>query len=106
VYVDESGIDKYMHQPYGYALKGEKIYGKISGRRFARENFIAAEVNKKIIAPMCYRGGCNTELFEFWVEKFLVPKLVPGQIVIMDHASFYKSEKMKRLIINAKCSVL
>ena len=58
MYVDESGIDKYMHQPYGYALKGEKIYGKISGRRFARENFIAAEVNKKIIAPMCYRGGC------------------------------------------------
>jgi len=36
----------------------------------------------------------------------LVPKLVPGQIVIMDNASFHKSEKMKRLIINAKCSVL
>jgi len=33
------------------------------------------------------------ELFEFWVEKFLVPKLVPGQIVIMDNASFHKSEK-------------
>jgi len=41
------------------------------------------------------------ELFEFWVEKFLVPKLVPGQIVIMDNASCHKSEKMKRLIINA-----
>ena len=63
-------------------------------------------MGKKIIAPMCYKGSCDTELFNFWVEKFLVPKLSPGQIVVMDNASYHKSEKTKKLKEKAKCELL
>lgn len=41
-----------------------------------------------------------------WIEQFLIPVLQPGQVVIMDNASFHKSEKTKNLINSAGCKVL
>ena len=41
-----------------------------------------------------------------WIETFLVPALKPGQVVILDNATFHKSEKTRRLIENAQCNLL
>lgn len=65
VYVDESGIDKFLFREYGWAKKGTKVYGDTAGRRYARESFIAGQLNNKIIAPLCYQGTCDTVLFNF-----------------------------------------
>lgn len=106
VYIDESGINTYLHRSHGYAKKGQKIYGKISGIKYSRENFIGAYVNGGLITAACYKDSCNKILFETWVEFFLIPVLKPNQIVIMDNASFHKSEKVKKMIENAKCKLL
>lgn len=55
---------------------------------------------------MTYRGHCDTDLFEAWVERYLVPELCPGQIVVMDNASFHKSQHTQDLIEQAGCTVL
>jgi hypothetical protein len=52
VYIDESGIDKFMSREYGWALKGQKVIGEISGKRYARENFVAGLNNDR------YTQGC------------------------------------------------
>ena len=106
VYVDESGIDAYLHQSFGWAPRGMKVYGEIPGKRFARESFVAAKCGADILAPFCFRGTCNTDLFNFWLEKFLCPVLKPGQVVILDNATFHKSEKTKKLIENSGCTLL
>jgi transposase len=106
VYIDESGIDKFISREYGWAIKGQKVYGDVSGKRYARESFIAGLNNGKIIAPFCYKGTCDTKLFNFWVSNFLVPALLPGQIVIMDNATFHKSELTKSLIEQANCKLV
>ena len=91
VYIDESGIDTHIYRPRGRSLLGEFVHGLISGRRYQRESFIAGKVGNKIIAPFCYQGICDTDLFNYWMENFLVPKLIPGQVVILDNATFHKS---------------
>ena len=45
------------------------------------------------------------QLCEIWVEAFFIQVLHPGQGVIMDHASFPKSQKMKEWIESVGCSV-
>jgi transposase len=55
---------------------------------------------------MIFQGTCHSELFETWVEKFLIKELVPGQIFIMDNATFHKSAKTKELIEQAGCQLL
>jgi transposase len=106
VFVDESGIDSYLHRPYGRSKRGEVVFGEVSGKRYARDSFIAAKRESKILAPLCFQGTCNTKLFDLWVEQFLVPELQPNQVVIMDNATFHKSEKTRMLIENAGCKLL
>ena len=47
VYIDESGIDKFISREYGWGAKGAKVVGEISGRRYTRESFVAALHQKK-----------------------------------------------------------
>ena len=58
------------------------------------------------IAPMVFEGYCNTELVCEWIEQLLLPELLPGQIIIIDNASFHPKERIKKLLAKAGCEVL
>ena len=106
VYIDESGIDNYLCYPWGYGLRGQKVYGEVSGKKYARESIIAGKNGNKIIAPMCFYGTCNTAVFNTWIEQMLLPELKHGQVVVLDNASFHKSAKTKELIEQVGCKLL
>jgi transposase len=55
---------------------------------------------------MCFKGTCNTELFNAWIEQFLVPELKPGQVVVMDNAALNKSPRTRELIESARCHLI
>jgi len=95
VYIDESGIEMNVCKERGWGKKGRRLVAKKSGKYYERTNIIAGYVGNKAIAPMVFNGTCNTKLFETWVEQFLIKELKPGQVVIMDNASFHKSQKTK-----------
>jgi transposase len=59
---------------------------------------IAEKREEPILAPFCYRGTCNTLLFNVWVKDFLLAELKPRQVVIMDNAAFHKSQETRKLI--------
>ena len=75
VYIDESGIDMNICNDRGWGKKGEPLYGKKSGKYYERTNIIAGLVDNKSVAPMVFNGSCNTELFNKWVEHFLIKEL-------------------------------
>jgi transposase len=56
--------------------------------------------------PMCFQGTCNTGLFNTWLEEIVVPQLQPGQVLILDNASFHRSEKSKQLIEAVGCKLM
>ena len=106
VYIDKSGIEITEVKDRGWGRRSQPLVGKKSGKYYQRTNIIAGYVDKKPIAPMGFNGSCNTELFENWVEHFLVEELEPGQVVVMDNAAFHKSEKTKTLIESVGCKVI
>jgi transposase len=106
VYIDESGIDMTICKDRGWGKKGEKLIGKKSGKYYERTNIIAGYVNRKSIAPMVFNGSCDTNLFESWVETFLIKELLSGQVVVMDNAAFHKSERTRELIESVGCRVI
>ena len=55
---------------------------------------------------MVFNGTCNTQLFESWVEQFLIKELKPDPVVVMDNASFHKSKKTQELIELVGCKVI
>ena len=88
-YVDECGIDTYLFREYGYAARGQKVFSRISGRRYKRCGIVAAQMNGRILAPLQYDGTMDRSLFEFWFVNQLLPALEKGCVVVMDNASFH-----------------
>lgn len=106
VYIDESGIDITDRKQRGWGKRGQVLAGKKSGKCYQRTNIIAGYVNGDTVAPLVFKGSCDTKLFVQWVREFLIKELKPGQIVIMDNASFHKSERIKQLIESVGCKLL
>ncbi len=93
-YVDESGFDEYYSREYGYAPRGEKVIGKVSGRHFARTSVVAAKNGGDIVAPFAFSGSMNADLFEGWLEDILIPSLknIAKSVVLLDNASWHKKD--------------
>ena len=100
LYIDETGIDNNMSRLRGWAKKGCKYFTEALGFRTKRITLIGGYCygTKELIAPMEYDGYTNTEVFLSWVEHSLCKELKPNQVVIMDNASFHKSNQVKKLI--------
>jgi len=106
VYVDESGFELSSYRPHGWARHANKVFGNRMGGYRKRTSLLLAKCGSVHFAPMLYEGTCNTDLFNAWLKQMLVPALKAGQTVIMDNASFHKSEKTRMLIEQAVCQLL
>lgn len=106
IYLDESGINQYLHREYARSIRGRKIIGEISGKRFARQSVISALFKGKFLSPMCFEGTCDTSLFNAWLQQMLIPNLTAGQVLILDNASFHKSAESQKLVEAAGCRIL
>lgn len=106
VYVDEAGMDNRQDYDYGWNERGQRFHALKSGRRQGRVNMIAALCNQKLMAPFTVEGSCNRTVFEIWLETCLIPLLSPGQVVVMDNATFHKGGRIEQLIQEAGCQLL
>ncbi len=106
VYVDEAGAEDTEDYPYGWNQRGERFYALKLGHRTSRTSMIAGWCQGEVLAAMTFEGTCNTALVEAWLKRFLVPALKPGQVVVIDNASFHKSVTIRELIAQAGCSLL
>jgi hypothetical protein len=91
---------------YAWNEKGQRFHALKSGRRQGRVNMIAAQCSGQLMAPFTVEGACNRAGFEIWLETCLVPMLKPGQVVVMDHATFHKGGRIELLIQEAGLSLL
>ena len=105
-YTDESGFDSCYDREYGYAPKGEKVFGEISGMRFQRTNLVAAQIGGRTVAPMYYDGSTNSAVVEFWFEEKLMPELSPGDVVVMDNAQFHRKGILRQIALRHGVMVL
>ena len=67
---------------------------------------IAAFRNQQVMAPLRIEGSCNRIVFEIWLETCLIPLLKPGQMVVIDNATFHKGGRIEQLIQEAGCKLL
>lgn len=99
VYVDETGIDTYLCRKNARARRGEKVYDKVSGRRFERTSIVSGQVNHKFIAPMIYQESMTSAFFVEWFKTQLLPSLEVPHVIVMDNASFHPKKILDELSI-------
>ena len=98
VYFDESGFRKHSYRAHGWALRGEKIYGDVSGRNRKCLNLVMAWRQKKWLAPETFGESCDAERVNAWLESKLMPLLKEPSIVVMDNAPFHKKKEIAAIL--------
>jgi len=51
-------------------------------------------------------GNCNVQTTNAWLRDHLLPELKKGSVIVMDNASFHKSQETRDIIKAAGCFVL
>jgi transposase len=105
VYVDEAGIDNRQEYPYGYCEVGQRFHALKSGKRTERVSWIAALQEGRLFAPMTFSGACNRDLFEMWLAECLLPQLKPGDVIVIDNASFHHAQSIEEMVATAACEI-
>ena len=106
VYIDESGFQDTLDYPYGYCHRSERFYAEKRGHRTERLSVIGGWRAGEVIAPMILEGYVNSEVFCRWFEEQLVVELLPGQVIILDNASFHPKARLKKLLKGTGCEIL
>lgn len=104
-----------MTPSYARAPKGERAYGQVPRNRGVNTSFIAALSLNGLPAPMTLQDSVDGIAFETYVEQVLLPKLTPGQIVVLgpstartqrnDHC-IHKGDRVAELLAAHGCSLL
>ncbi len=106
IYIDESWIDHNEIKSKNWSPIGKPTLSEQYGYKYKRTTLLAGVRWDKVIAPMRFEWSTDTETFNTWVEQCLCLELHEWDVVILDNASFHKSEKTKVLIENRGAKLL
>ena len=106
IYVDEAGMDERDDYGYAWCRRGDRFHALKSGKRKGRINMIAAYCGRQLMAPFTVEGACTRVVFETWLEQCLIPVLKPGQVLILDNATFHNGGRIAELVAAVGCRLL
>jgi len=92
-------VEHSIHKNYGWSSEN-RLFSEVSGSSKKRTTLIAALNDKQVLEPMYFDGHTDTIVFITWLREQLLPELKPGQVVIMDNASFHKNPQIEEMILN------
>ena len=87
-----------MTRTHGRAPCGERLRAKVPHGHWQTLTFLAGLRHDRITAPCVFDGPINGESFLAYVTQFLVPTLLPGDIVIMDNLGSHKGRAVRAAI--------
>ena len=106
VFVDEMGLHTSLAPLYGYAPKGERLRLSVPRNRGPNTTLLSSMTIEGMGPSMAVEGSTTAEVFEAYLEHFLVPELKPGQVVVMDNLGAHKPKRVKELIEDRSCQLL
>jgi transposase len=95
-----------MTRDYAWAPCGERAHGNVPRNRGEVTTMIGALDVHGMRAMMTVEGGTDAEVFETFLEKVLVSRLRPGDVVVLDNVGAHKPEHMRRLVEAAGARLL
>lgn len=106
VFIDETWAKTNMTRTRGWSPEGERLVAKVPHGHWKTTTLIAALDHRGMRCSTTVDGAVNRDVFESFVEQVLVPKLTPGDIVIMDNLSSHKGATVPALIKSAGATTM
>ena len=106
VFLDETGTSTNMVRRYGRCPRGERLVDATPWGHWKITTFVAGLRASGLIAPMVLDGPMTGDVFRAYVEQVLVPKLSPGDVVVLDNLAAHKVAGIREAIRAADASLL
>jgi transposase len=106
VFVDESGANTKMTRLYGRSRLGQRLVDHHPQGHYQTSTLVAAVRLGGPCAPWLFKGAMDGEMFLAWVRQGLVPRLQPGDWVIMDNLATHKVAGVREAIEGAGARLL
>jgi transposase len=101
VFIDETGASTNLARNRGRCLQGRRLRVGIPHGHYKTITLVAGLRLSGLVAQKAFDKPMNAATFEEWVEKYLVPTLSKGDVVVMDNLSSHKGPRVEKLIAAA-----
>src|SRR5262249_27357172 len=102
VFVDEFGVNTAMRPAYARSPGGMRAQVSVPFNHGSNISVISSLSLAGVGATMSIEGTVNTQVFDAFVEHFLVPTLLKSDIVVLDNVKFRYSARAISLIEPAR----
>lgn len=105
VFLDETSTHTSLARRYARAPRGRRAYGHVPRNHGHNVTLLAALTPDGIGPSMTITGSIDGATFAAYVQRFLVPILDPGQVVILDNLSAHKTAAAREAIEAVGCEL-
>jgi transposase len=106
LFLDVSGTQTTMTPRYSRAPRGQRAVGSAPRNHEKNTTLVACLSLTGLGEAMTLEGALDGDAFVAYLEAFLVPTLIAGQIVVLDNLSVHKDKRVRPLIEAAKCLLI
>lgn len=106
VFIDETGVTTNMVRRYGWGPKGDRLVDAAPHGHWRATTFVAGLRRAGLTAPLVLDGPMSGKAFRAYVEQFLAPTLLPGDVVVMDNLAAHKVAGVRDAIAAVGASIL
>lgn len=101
IFVDETGFNTDLVRRYGRAARGARVVAAVPRNTPPNLTFVGALAPEGLITGMELEGAVDSAAFVAFVDRFLLPELAPGDVVVMDNLSAHHAPRVSELIAAA-----
>lgn len=91
MFVDETSVKTNLTRQRGWAKGGQRLVEAVPGGHWKTNTLVHAVALDGTRAAMVLDGPINALCFSGFCERFLAPKLEPGDLVVWDNLSSHKA---------------
>ena len=106
MFIDETGSTISMSRQYAWAPRGTRAEDAIPRNRGTVTTVIGALTVDGLTAVMTIEGGTTGDVFVTYLEKVLLPQLLPGDIVVLDNLPAHKDARVRPLIESVRAHLV
>lgn len=106
VFVDEMGANIALSPLRAWSPVGTRVYCSAPRNRGKNVTLLSAMSIGGMGPSLAVTGAVDSEIFELYLRRVLLPSLSPGRIMVMDNLPAHKVESVRELIEGAGCELM
>jgi transposase len=106
IFVDETSTSLAMTRSYARAPRGQRAYGAVPRNHGPNLSVIGPWGLKGMVAALSVEGAVDTDVFDVFVRRVLLPALTPGAVVLLDNLNVHHASCIEQAVRAAQGQVL